>query len=314
MERLRLLRESLSEPGASRLRRKVDDATWKRFRKHWGDATWASSPLENGDWIDTSNLSNQAEKSLIEWTLQQSDSALVIEARPSSQAVFPATRLPNHVRLILCTNWTNPPESNRIHPHPVLPSMWSRLTLFEGPTVPVNLMPAVSTEALSDEVIWAPPLRASEVESAKITLGGHPKGSLIPNLSVDESEERLLRAAVLSYPLGDSEWANGMENQHPLVAWIASTPADRWTRWERIRTKLGDDWIDLMKSDDIPNESLSKAIIQAPPEWRQQLVGEIRIRIRGNPELAHNLRQSSESSPPNEPAWVAHLLLSEVAW
>ncbi len=314
MERLRLLREALSEPGAPRLRRKVDDATWKRFRKHWGDTTWSFAPLKNGDWIDTSNLSNQAEKSLIEWILQQSDFALVIEARPSSQAVFPASRLPNHVRLVLSTDWQNPPESNLIHPHPVLPSMWSRLKLFEGPMVPVNLVPAVSTEALLDEVIWTPPLQASEVESAKISLGGHPEGSLIPNLSVDENEERLLRAAVLSYPLGDSEWANGMETQHPLVAWIASTPADRWPRWERIRTKLGDDWIDLMKSDDIPNEALSKAIIQAPSEWRQQLVEEIRSRIRGNPELAHNLRQSSESSSPNEAAWVAHILLSEVAW
>ena len=314
MDRLRLLRESLSEPGTSRLRRKVDDATWKRFRKHWGDATWSSSPLEKGDWIDTSNLSNQAEKSLIEWALQQSGAPLVIEARPSSHVAFPSTRFPTHVRLLLSTNWPNPPESNQIHPHPVLPSMWSRLTLFEGPTVPVNLVPAVSTEALSDEVIWTPPLRASEVELAKITLGGHPQGSLIPNLSVDESEERLLRAAVLSYPMGDSEWANSMETQHPLVAWIASTPADRWPRWERIRTKLGDDWIDLMKSDDIPNEALGKAIIQAPSEWRQQLIGEIRSRIRGNPELAHNLRQSSESSPSNETVWVAHILLSEVAW
>ena len=314
MERLRLLREALSEPGTPRLRRKVDDATWKRFRKHWGDVTWSSSPLKNGDWIDTSSLSNQAEKSLIEWALQQSESSLVIEVRPSSHASLPARRLPNNVRLVLSTDWQNPPISNRIEPHPVLPSMWSRLSLFEGPTAPVNLMPVASTEALSEEVIWTPPLRASEVESAKQTLGGHPEGSLIPNLSVDESEERLLRAAVLSYPLGDSEWANGMETQHPLVAWIASSPADRWPRWERIGTKLGDDWIDLMKSDDIPNEALSKAIIQAPSEWRQQLVEEIRSRIRGNPELAHILRQSSESSPPNETAWVAHILLSEVAW
>ena len=314
MERLRLLRESLSEPGTSRLRRKVDDTTWKRFRKHWGDAVWSSRPLKNGDWIDTSTLSNQAEKSLIEWVLQQSTSALVIEARPSSQAVFPATRLPNNVRLILSSGWQNPPLSNRIQPHPVLPSMWSSLTLFEGPTIPVNLVPAVSTEALSDEVIWTPPLRASEVESAKLTLGGKPEGSLIPNLSVDEGEERLLRAAVLSYPLGDSEWANSMETQHPIIAWIASTPTDRWPRWERIGAGLGDEWIDLMNSYDIPNDALGKAIIQAPSEWRQQLIEEIRSRIRDNPELAHNLRQSSESSPPNEAAWVAHILLSEVAW
>mgnify|MGYP001324753938 CR=1 FL=1 len=314
MERLRVLREALSESATPGARRKVDDATWKRFRKHWGDTSWSSTPLKNGDWIDTSTLSNQAEKSLIEWALQQSTSALVFEARLSSQAVLQTTRFPNHVRLIISPDWKNPPLSNRIQPHPVLPSMWSSLTLIEGLTIPVNLAPAVSTEALSDEIIWSAPLRASEVESTKLRLGGRPEGSLIPNLSVDESEERLLRAAVLSYPLGDSEWANRMENQHPLVAWIASTPSDRWPRWERIGEALGDEWIDLMKSDDIPNEALSKAIIQAPTEWRHQLIEEIRIRIRDNPELAHNLRQSSESTPPKEAAWVAHILLSEVAW
>ena len=314
MERLRLLREALSEPETPRSHRKVDDATWKRFRKHWGNATWSSLPLKNGDWIDTGTLSNQAEKSLIEWALKQSTSALTIEARPSSQAVLPGTRIPNHVRLIISTDWQNPPISNRIQPHPVLPSMWSSLTLIEGPTIPVNLAPAVSTEALSDEVIWTPPLQASEVESTKFSLGGRPEGSLIPQLSIDESQERLLRAAVLSYPLGDSEWANSMETQHPLVAWIASSPADRWPRWERIGEELGDDWIDLMKSEDVPNESLGKAIIQAPVEWRQQLINDIRIRIRDNPELAHNLRQLSESAAPKEAAWVAHILLSEVAW
>ena len=85
-----------------------------------------------------------------------------------------------------------------------------------------------------------------------------------------------------------------MENQHPLVAWIASTPSDRWPRWERIGEALGDEWIDLMKSYDIPNEALSKAIIQAPTEWRQQLIEEIRIRIRDNPCLLYTSDAADE--------------------
>ena len=312
MERLRLLRQTLSEPGGRR--RRVDDSTWRRFRQHWGDSTWSSDPLENGDWIDTGTLSDQAEKSLIEWTIQQLETPLVIEARLSSQSVFQSSRIPDNIRLILSTDWKNPPRSNRLEPHPVLPSMWSRLSLSEGPVIPVNLVKAASTEALSDEIIWTPPSRASEIDDAKQLLGGQPEGSPIPFMSPDDSEERLLRAAVLSYPMGDSEWANSMENQHPLVAWIASSPSDRWSRWERIGKELGNDWIDLMKSADIPDEALSKAAMQAPAEWRHSLVFDIRSRIRTNPEMAHNLRQSSESSPPSEAAWVAHILLSEVAW
>ena len=172
--------------------------------------------------------------------------------------------------------------------------MWSSLSLLDGPTIPVNLLPATSTETLSDEIIWNAPTNATEVESAKQTLGGIPEGSPIPNLQSDESEDRLLRAAVLSYPLGDSEWANRMEPDFPLVSWIASTPADRWPRWERVGSMLGDEWIGLMKSSDIPNEALSKAAVDAPAGWYDQLVEDVRARIRSNPDLAHSLRHSSE--------------------
>lgn len=314
MERLRILNESLSESGESRNKRKVDDATWRRFRKHWGDSSWSTEPLREGDWIDTGSVSNQAEKSLIEWSLSQSDCNFVIEARSSSQSMFSESHLPENIRLIVSNNWQTPPLANRISPHPVLPSMWSILSLLEGSVIPVNLVPATSTDALYDEVNWIPPSRAEDIEISKQALGGQSEGSPIPNLSPDESTDRLMRAAVLCHPMGDSEWANRMEPLHPLVAWIASTSSDRWSRWERIGPVLGTDWIGLMKSVDIPNEAISKAAIQSPPEWREILEEEIRSRIRINPELAHNLRQSSESSTPEEATWIAHNLLSEVAW
>lgn len=313
IERFHLLREALTNPIKSK-RRKVDDATWRRFRKHWGDATWSTEPLSVGDWIDTSSISNQAEKSLIEWALAQSSFDLVIEARPSSHVAFHSSRLPENVRLLLTSQWQNPPTGNCIGPHPVLPSMWASLSLLEGPAVPVNLLPATSSETLFDEIIWQPPTNATEVESAKQRLGGKPEGNLIPNMQSNENKERLLRAAVLSYPLGDSKWANQMEPHHPLIAWIASTSADRWSRWERIGAMLGEKWIGLLKSDDIPNEALSKAVINAPYEWHQTLIEDVRSRIRMDSEMAHELRHSSESASPQEAAWVAHILLSEVAW
>ncbi|MEE2747393.1 MAG: winged helix-turn-helix domain-containing protein [Candidatus Thermoplasmatota archaeon] len=313
-ERLRILTEALSKSGELRQKRKVDDTTWRRFRKHWGDVPWSSEPLNNGDWIDSGTLSNKAEKSLIEWSLSQTNSNLVIEARPSSQSIFSESRLPENVRLIISNTWNNPPTANHISPHPVLPSMWSRISLLEGMDVPVNLVPSISTEALFEDVIWRPPSSAEEVEKAKIDLGGQSEGSSIPNLSFDEDKDRLMRAAVLSYPMGDSEWANRMEPHYPLISWIASTPADRWSRWERIGDVLGSDWMALMKSVDIPNEYLSLAATQGPPAWKENFVNEIRSRIRVNPELAHILRHSSESTSPEESAWVAHILLSEVAW
>ena len=104
VERLRILRDALTTPDESRQRRKVDDATWRRFQKHWGDAKWSTSPLSNGDWIDTSSLSNQAEKSLIEWALSQPLFDFVIEVRSSNQSIFRTSRLPDNVRLVISSN------------------------------------------------------------------------------------------------------------------------------------------------------------------------------------------------------------------
>ena len=312
-ERLRNLREALTNPKKTGRSRKVDDTTWRRFRSHWGNATWSTDPLNNGDWVDTGVISIQAERSLIEWCLTQSFD-LVIELRPGNQSIFSSTRLPENIRLVLSPMWKAPPIANLIEPHPVLPAMWSRLSLIDGLSIPVNLLPTTATEALEDEIIWTVPIHAEQIDSAKKVLGGRPEGSKIPNLQFDEDENRLLRAAVISYPQGDSEWANRMEPHHPLVAWIASPSSDRWARWERLRSILGNEWIGLMKSEHIPNGSLSKAAIDTPSEWSSKLIEDVRNRIRINSELAHDLRHLSESSSSEEATWVAQILLSEVSW
>ncbi len=69
-----------------------------------------------------------------------------------------------------------------------------------------------------------------------------------------------------------------------------------------------------MKSQDIPNESLSKAALGSPQQWYNQLTIETRQALRNDSEMAHQLRRSAETSSPEEAAWVAHILLSEVAW
>ncbi|GIS44202.1 MAG: hypothetical protein Ct9H90mP16_12720 [Candidatus Poseidoniales archaeon] len=121
--------------------------------------------------------------------------------------------------------------------------MWAKLILIEGAEVPLNLSPTVSMDSLSEEVIWSPPKSAEDVDFARQALGGPQESSLIPTLPVEENEVRLMRAAILSYPDGHSEWANRMESAYPVVSWIASVPSERWSRWERIGGQLGSDWI-----------------------------------------------------------------------
>ena len=314
-ERLEILRDALAEPADARLRRRLDDASWRRFRQHWGETIWSADLLAPGDWIDVDALSPMAELTLVSWAIQTgSDVNLVLEVATESLSELPQRSASHRIRMILVDAWTDPPQAHRLEPHPVLASMWARIHLTEGLTVPVNLAPTVSTAALVEEVLWQPPTRAAGVEMAKAALGGPVEGSAIPDMPTSESPERLLRAAVLSHPRGDEDWANRMEAQHPLVAWIASAPEGRWTRWQRVGAGLGAGWIDLMQPHDVPVEALAIAAIRAPPGWRRRLMEGARQRIREESEIAHRLRQAGATASPAESSWIANVLFAEVAW
>lgn len=314
VERLRLLREALAEPADPKLRRRLEESTWRRFRQHWGNSSWSANHLSNGDWIDTSTLSSMAQATLVDWSLNESEVSLVLEVPQTALDAFPSGHCPPIVRLILTEDWVTPPIADRMVSHPVLSAMWARLELHEGPHVPIHLAPPVSIAALTESVLWDPPTRAAEVEAAKYTLGGRKEGAAIPDLAPTESRDRLLRAAVLSHPVGDENWANRMEPAHPLIAWIASPAEDRWARWQRIGGGLGSGWIDLMTAEDIPVEALASAAVGAPPGWRRRLGEGTRARIRDDAEFAHQLRQSGEGAKAEEAGWIATILLSEIAY
>ena len=317
-ERFQALRDFLLETDDQQKvakRRRVDESTMRRFQTNWGDVEWSLDSLKKGDWIDTSPLSSQAEQALMEWILYNSLEEVSIDVRHSeSLASFLPSRIPEILRLILVSEWPKPPLIHRIEPHPVLSSMWSRLTFPDGLAIPLNLSAPVYLEALSEEIAWTPPQSAEQVESAQRQIGGEVESRLTPNLSATESDERLMRAAVLCFPSGNSEWANQMESRSPVVSWIASEPVDRWSRWERIGSILGPEWIGLMDPRDIPSEALSKAAFLESPSWNRKLMAITRLRIREEPEIAQTLRQSSELTDTKQAAWVARMLLSEVAW
>jgi DNA-binding transcriptional ArsR family regulator len=315
VERLNDLRNALSEPDDVKLRRKIDDATWRRFRQHWGDSSWSSDLLVHGQLIDTTPLSESAESTIITWLLESiNEINISLDVSPSIIDDIHRRSLPLHVRLILTNKWSNPPDAIRLEPHPVLSSMWACLTFTDGTEIPINLAASSSIVSLGEEIVWSHPTRAAEVMSAQSTLGGRIEGSLIPDLSASDSENRLMRAAVLSYPIGDEDWANRMEEKHPLVSWIASSSDGRWSRWQRIGSRLGVNWIDLMHPDDVPVSGLAKAALSAPAGWRRRLTESLQRRIRIDSELAHQIRLSGESCSPTESAWLSSILFSEIAW
>jgi len=187
------------------------------------------------------------------------------------------------------------------------------MILLDEAKIPVNLGSSLAFTTFSEDIIWEIPTTALEVEKSKQMLGN---SEVLPNLelSTDQSTERLIRFAVLCYPTGNEDWANRMEAQHPLVAWIASSPDSRWSRWQRIGVQLGVEWIDLMKPTDIPLSAIATAAIEFPQEWSDKVSESIRNRIRLDSNVAHHLRQSGETASSAEASWIASILFAESAW
>ena len=80
IERLIALRNAVLHPEDAKLRRKVDDSTWRKFRQHWGDSEWSSDMLTKGQLMNTNSLSRLAESAVISWALEyESDLKFCLE-------------------------------------------------------------------------------------------------------------------------------------------------------------------------------------------------------------------------------------------
>ena len=46
------------------------------------------------------------------------------------------------------------------------------------------------------------------------------------------------------FPRGDSDFANSVEREEPLAAWIAKPESRRPSRWRRIANAIPNGWVD----------------------------------------------------------------------
>ena len=70
------------------------------------------------------------------------------------------------------------------------------------------------------------------------------------------------------YPEGNEIWANNIEFDNPLAAWIA-TPSDfRASRWVRVVSRIEGQWADLLDYHDIPTRLLISSLSLAGDQWR----------------------------------------------
>jgi hypothetical protein len=84
-----------------------------------------------------------------------------------------------------------------------------------------------------------------------------------------------IRKAMRMYPRGDSDFANSIEREAPLAAWIASPESERPSRWKRLSNVLPFGWIDLVEVNDLDAVSLVQAMAQTDTVWKQHAARQV---------------------------------------
>ena len=89
------------------------------------------------------------------------------------------------------------------------------------------------------------------------------------------SSRQHIRKAMRMFPRGDSDFANSVEREEPLAAWIASPESERPSRWRRIANAIPNGWVDLVSVSDLDTISLVQAMTQTDTAWREQAVRQV---------------------------------------
>lgn len=120
-----------------------------------------------------------------------------------------------------------------------------------------------------------------------------------------DQAERELRRALVAFPEGDDALADELEHEHPLAAWIASTPEERGRRWRRIGSHLPDTWVGLQAADRATETWLRDDAWRATWPERETYALELARRFEHRPEL----RPHATDGPPRSVPSTGRLLV-----
>jgi len=82
--------------------------------------------------------------------------------------------------------------------------------------------------------------------------------------------------AIDSLPEGDSDYANSVERENPLAAWISSPKQNRIRCWQRIGDELESGWADLLPIELCDNQLLITAIGKAGDGWMEDAISQLK--------------------------------------
>lgn len=127
--------------------------------------------------------------------------------------------------------------------------------------------------------------------------------NLSPSRSDLTSEVEALRLALGAWPDGNDELADRCELNHPLAAWVASSPSERARRWPRIGARLPPGWLELLQPEEATSTWLATEADHADRAYRQASALVLARRMNGE-EAA----RAAWSNAPGSIASCARLL------
>ena len=105
--------------------------------------------------------------------------------------------------------------------------------------------------------------------------GGLDETVLTGDAATSKDVQQDIRKAMRLFPQGDSDFANSVERQSPLAAWIASPDEGRPARWKRIADVLPFGWIDLVNVGRMDTVELIQAMQRTDTGWKHQAVRQV---------------------------------------
>ena len=306
-ERRRRLNSLIDRISSSR-RIKVPESTIRKFRKDWVGRKFSKD--ESGiRSIELRGLGKNATESIIQWSMDNDSTPLVIEIRHDlTTELISRISSKQNLRLVILDD---------------LPDQFSSFSVLELDSI--RTLPWLSYRTGRGERI---PVRM--VERGKITdYPVEPESTTISpwqilrvpseddeyKYEITRNSASIINSAISQFPDGDEEWANQMEAMYPLASWIASPKTTRWQRWQRVSSRLDSEWIALLDLDYVPIEKISELAHQAPKSVKEIFSRTLTSKLRENSD---NLLRSWPAIDPSQAnsgtSWLASHFIQNSAW
>ncbi len=234
----------------------------------FGGREWVLGPI--GTLIDTTGMTEDGVRSVIDWALEESELDLVIQWRWSSHLkLFSRLRYEERLRLLLC------PESS-LEGLSLRQSESGNDLILEtasGTRLPLILRRVRESKSRSIPKDWKAPEFPNDLlnQSHSISIGP-------PSNNRDA-----MWIASGVYPLGDEIWANSVEMNHPLASWIATPEEFRNSRWVRLKNRIDPSWIGLLDPNTLSIDQLIEITPSGDDEWKEGSVEAMMDHIRRLP-------------------------------